>query len=193
MLGLNDEDFKRLYIDQNMTYVEIAKHFGVHPAAINYWRRKLGLKKRYVCVIEVTNGYRFVKVPDHPCASQQGYIPEHRQVVEAAIGRYVKDGEHVHHINFQKMDNRIENLSVLPRKEHGRIHNYMGKVGAYMCGMTAVRPEPLAFGAEVFWGGRYVTYVDLIPDQKVSFASAFKAAVDAAGETTSTGDAILVN
>jgi hypothetical protein len=38
----------------------------------------------------------------------------------------------------------------------------MERVGAYFCGLGAIRPEPVDFGSPVFWGGAWVTTIDLI-------------------------------
>lgn len=56
------------------------------------------------------DGYILVLVPVHPFANQNGYVREHRLVVEKYIGRYLTPDEVVHHINHKKDDNRIENL-----------------------------------------------------------------------------------
>ena len=102
-------------------------------------------------------------MPDSPRANQDGYVPEHRYVAESAMGRYLETGEQVHHINLEKLDNRIENLAVLPtKKEHALVHKYMERVGAYLAGLNPNRPEPLVFGMEVFWGQRAVTQIDLV-------------------------------
>jgi hypothetical protein len=46
----------------------------------------------------------------------------HRLMMELHLGRRLSRLEHVHHINGDRWDNRIENLSVMPASEHGRLH-----------------------------------------------------------------------
>jgi hypothetical protein len=50
------------------------------------------------------------RVPGHPRASNWSpYVFEHISVMEAVLGRYLLDGETVHHINGVKDDNRPAN------------------------------------------------------------------------------------
>ena len=110
------------------------------------------------------NGYHTEYCPDHPRAKKRGqYVPSHVLVVEAGVGRYLVGGEVVHHINLCKTDNRLENLAVLTNHWHAKAHEYLERVAVYVTGLTDIRPEALDFGAPVFWGGKFVTSIDLIP------------------------------
>src|SRR5690349_8170107 len=51
------------------------------------------------------DGYVLIKRRDHPNANNSGYIREHRLVMEAVLGRYLRRDELVHHINANKQDN----------------------------------------------------------------------------------------
>lgn len=50
----------------------------------------------------------------------------HRLVMEDFLGRDLLPNEHIHHLNGDKKDNRIENLQMVSQGEHNRIHNYKG-------------------------------------------------------------------
>lgn len=73
--------------------------------------------------IKTCEGYMCILAHNHPNANCNGYILEHRLIMENHIGRYLKREEIVHHINENKSNNRIENLILLTKEEHNKLHN----------------------------------------------------------------------
>ena len=57
----------------------------------------------------------------HPRANPAGYVYEHILIAEEKFGRYITREESVHHINFDSLDNRPENLDVLSKSTHQKI------------------------------------------------------------------------
>ena len=68
------------------------------------------------------DGYVSVFVPSHPFCNAEGFVMEHRLVMEEHIGRHLNADEVVHHINHKRDDNRIENLLLMTFKEHAGLH-----------------------------------------------------------------------
>jgi hypothetical protein len=71
----------------------------------------------------IDRGYIQIFCPDHPRAQRNGYIYEHRLVMEAVLGRLLEPWEVVHHKNGVTTDNRPENLHLFASQaEHMRFH-----------------------------------------------------------------------
>lgn len=60
-------------------------------------------------------GYWMVYVP------QRGWVNEHIFIWEKENGPVPK-GMHIHHINHNRLDNRLENLKMLTSSEHHKLH-----------------------------------------------------------------------
>lgn len=66
--------------------------------------------------------YIIISKPDHPNARTNGFIPQHRFIMEQHLGRYLTKTEHVHHRDGNKKNNDISNLQLMKdNSEHMKL------------------------------------------------------------------------
>ena len=81
-------------------------------------------------------GYRLIRALDHPFVNGDGFVFEHRLVAEKYLltqensieingKRYLSPEYMVHHKDGNKLNNTPDNLEVLTKAEHTRVHNLL--------------------------------------------------------------------
>ena len=138
----NKEQLYDLYINKNMTQVEIKEYFKLKSAHIvetlmkrySIPRRKTAKRNQFGQHnaswnggIRILNGYRYVYDLNSRC--NKHYAPEHDLVMEKYLGRKLKyyslnnrNNEVVHHIDGNKLNNSLDNLKLMTHGEHVRFH-----------------------------------------------------------------------
>lgn len=95
----------------------------------------------------LSGGYRFILASGHPYANRNGYVREHRLVMERVLGRYLLPIEVVHHENGDRLDNRACNLLLCcSQSEH--LRRYPATVGLERALRTIRRLAPQLLVAE---------------------------------------------
>jgi len=79
--------------------------------------------KRGRDILTTTEGYAVIHNPIHPSAWKNGGMRRSRFILEQALGRPLKEGMVVHHINGNVQDDHPENLLEIRRGEHTRLHH----------------------------------------------------------------------
>jgi len=74
-----------------------------------------------------SKGYVRLRCPTHPNATKEGYVYEHTYVASVALGRGLKRGEMVHHVNGIEHDNRPVNLLVCGHSYHRLLHERLAE------------------------------------------------------------------
>lgn len=69
------------------------------------------------------SGYVWILKKDHPRACMgRGYVKRALLVIEKKIGRPLETGEIIHHVNGKRDDDAPDNLMVVTRSIHNKIH-----------------------------------------------------------------------
>lgn len=140
---MNTDELRKLY-EQAGSCSELARWLDIPQPTLRYRLVKAGINLRagYRSPKKVrhygpdhynwkggtylhTSGYIMEYAPDHPYVND-GYVMQHRLVIERSLGRYLLPTELVHHINEDKQDNRLENLEIKTRSTHMKHHKAPG-------------------------------------------------------------------
>ena len=105
----------------------------------------------YRGITKHTSGYIKIWSPNHPNKDSKNYVFEHRLVMEYYLkimfdeDIYIPDYMDVHHINGIKDDNRIQNLELISKVQHGIFHHPKLNINYFclICGSktTYIRKE----------------------------------------------------
>ena len=107
--------------DASLRGSEVHRERATHPGL----RREASGKWKGGRFIDAEGYVRVLRPADYdgPCIHGGRYVHEHRYVAEKKIGRRLRRGEVVHHLNHDRADNRPENIDVLPSvSAHRRLH-----------------------------------------------------------------------
>lgn len=86
-----------------------------------------------------SNGYYLVYSPDSKTAQKsgthKGWDYEHRVVMQEYLGYDIPEGYEVHHLDSDRTNNHIDNLIMLSKQDHLKLHRFMdnGAVPEIQC------------------------------------------------------------
>lgn len=131
------EKLEELYLSQKLSGAEIAKKYNMSKVCVCRALRKFGIPIRE-CVGEnhpswkggrvVHTGYIDVYNPNHPRANHIGYVKEHILIMEKVMGRPLKKEEQIHHIDFDRKNNTVNNLWLSSNSSHHIAQNSIFKL-----------------------------------------------------------------
>lgn len=125
---IRPKDFNRIksLYDHGQKISNIASEFNVSEETIRKLLHKLetkirpkGTKYQEGARKEDSRGYILIKKANK-------WVLEHRFVMSEFIGREIKNNEHVHHKDGNRKNNNVDNLEIITRTQHGKLHHGVG-------------------------------------------------------------------
>ncbi len=171
---ISREQLYEEFVTQGHSRRFLGERYDISPRTISDWlteykirltpeqhgSRMSGPKNGNFVGYKNNHGYVYIVKRDHPDCSRDGYVMEHRFVVESFIGRFLTRSEQVHHLNYQKADNDLMNLVLFASaKDHTAFHKWMDRVGAFSLGLIEKPPAPLLYDSPVLLRGKWVNEI----------------------------------
>jgi len=134
----SDGELELEYVVNGNSGTEIAKMFGLSKSVVCRRLKKLGLTRPQGGATHsqwkggrgIKSGYWTVYNPKHPRRLNIGRVYEHILVAEKKYKRPIKKGEPIHHIDFDKLNNKPSNLYLCKNhKEHRNLHISLEMIG----------------------------------------------------------------
>ena len=120
-----------LYVS-GMSIPQICKEIGCTSGCVIPALKKAGIQTRSlsdaVHMAKAGRIYNWGKGYQGICAEKNKRMPYHRYLMEQTLGRKLLRTEHVHHIDGNKENNSLENLVVMSKAEHAKLHHRQGDI-----------------------------------------------------------------
>ena len=124
------------YYNRGFTQIETGRQFGTtqptvravlkkHNIPIRKFDKSGSNNPKWKGGIMFDKNRKLILSPEHPSPDfLKKYCYEYRLIMEKHLGRYLTKDEIIHHIDGDVTNNKIENLEVMTRGEHCRLHWY---------------------------------------------------------------------
>ena len=96
-------------------------------------------KERATGITYHDKGYQYVWDPTSP----HKYKFAHRKIMEEYIGRKLTTEEVIHHIDGDKLNNKLENLVLATKRDHGLMHGSLERIAFFL-----VKSSKICFNRE---------------------------------------------
>ena len=131
------------YLRQQLMAGERNHQYGIKGSANATWKSDKRIN---------STGYILIRRQEHPYANSEGFIYEHRLVAEANLltdensvkidgVRYLSKDFQVHHCNFNRSDNSVDNLRVMPAHIHMSYHSLLRMIKRFRPGDAMYESE----------------------------------------------------
>lgn len=137
---LDPEQLRELIEDQKLQQWKAAEILGVSASCVERSCKRLGLKTArtgprrgpehpdWKGGRRLIGGYWHLWMPDHPNATGNGYVAEHRKLMADKLGRPLSQTEAVHHIDGDPTNNELSNLMLFQTNAEHLRHELVGRV-----------------------------------------------------------------
>lgn len=116
------------------------KPHNAHGLCINCYRRIRRIRKPKFRKYRIKRvKYHGIYKPHFKYSDYNGYVFEHRYIMYLYLSilnnkvTYLSKDDDIHHINGNRLDNRIENLQLISRSEHAKISHPIIDKSSYYC------------------------------------------------------------
>lgn len=127
---IHDSEIKNLYLG-GLSIRQVAKELGLSETWVAVLVKRFGISRDKSRAAQL----RQPSISKRWRSSRQAA----RKAYERYYGVKLKSDEHVHHINHDYTDNRIENLTVLMASEHSKHHHPRNPIPRWL------RPERISY------------------------------------------------
>jgi len=122
-----------------MSQRKIAKKLNIGSTTVFSYMRKFNIPTRFKNSGRIIGGHGYIRI-----RKGNKYLFEHRLVIEKHLGRKLEKNEFVHHIDFDKKNNNINNLTLY--KGHGKHRDI--ETSLYNCVKDLIKMKVLTFDKE---------------------------------------------